>query len=85
MDAGGRCSLHSCRKRCNFQISLPGRKPRHNGDQPDSAKAGDNMWSVHLVIMIESGGHLLTVQSPKLIIGKNVSLEAVGFFGSRIS
>lgn len=34
-----------------------------------------------LAIMIESGGHLLTVQSPKLIIGKMVSLKAVGFFG----
>jgi len=32
-----------------------------------------------LVIMVESGGHLLTVQSPKLIIGKIISLEAVGF------
>ena len=34
-----------------------------------------------LVIMVESGGHFLTVHSPKLIIGKIVSLEAVGFFG----
>lgn len=34
-----------------------------------------------LVIIIESGGHLLTIQSPRLIIGKNISLEAVGFFG----
>lgn len=33
-----------------------------------------------LIIMVESVGALLEFQSPKLIIGKVVSLEAVGFF-----
>lgn len=33
-----------------------------------------------LIIMVESAGALLEFQSPKLIIGKTVSLEAVGFF-----